>query len=156
MTMTNENKSGDKLYSTPNEHKIELFERVDAVKLRYILEHAEDFQLDELVHTWGSNTSHDGQLTILQKYLKKVKGGQFRLKLGIGRTISRGGILLTKQWDSNVLRDLLGILSPKIIIMMLTSTMPILCFFWTIVRRRGLFTQNWTSMSITAKHILMS
>ena len=78
MTTTSEKKSCVKLYSTPNEHKIELYEQIDAVKLRYIIDHVDEFKLDKLVHTWGSNTSHDGQLTILQKYLKKVKNGKIK------------------------------------------------------------------------------
>ena len=96
MTSTSEKKSCVKLYSTPNEHKIELCEQIDAVKLRYIIDHAEEFKLDELVHTWGSNTSHDGQLTILQKYLKKVKNGKikcwYRQKSKRGRYFVNGAL----------------------------------------------------------------
>ena len=61
-----------KLYTTPDEHKIELFEQVDAVKLRYIIDHAEELGLDKLVNTQGKPVDKDGQLTILKKYLKKV------------------------------------------------------------------------------------
>ena len=78
MNTSNDNTGNKKVYSTPNEHKIELFEQVDALKLKYIIDHAEDFQLDELVHTWGKNTSQDGQLTILKKYLKMVKNGKVK------------------------------------------------------------------------------
>ena len=62
----------DKLYPQPDGNKIELFERVDAVKLRYIVDHAEDFKLDEIVHT-SKPLGMEAQLAILQKYLKKVK-----------------------------------------------------------------------------------
>ena len=87
MNTFTEDITNKKVYSTPDQrswaaqlhdHKIELVEQVDAVKLRYIIDHPDDFQLDEMVHTWGKNTNQDGQVTILQKYLKKVKNGRVK------------------------------------------------------------------------------
>jgi hypothetical protein len=68
-----------KLYPSPNGNKIELSEQVDAVKLRYIVEHAEGFNLDKIVHDKGQNIGLEAQLSILKKYMKKVKNGRVQV-----------------------------------------------------------------------------
>ena len=65
----------DKIYPSHNENKIKLSERVDAVKLRYIIDHAEEYEpllvRDDSDEEWTLKRVVD----ILRKYSKKVKKG---------------------------------------------------------------------------------
>lgn len=65
----------DKFYPSHNENKIKLSERVDAVKLRYIIDHAEEYEpllvRDDSDEEWTLERVVD----ILRKYSKKVKKG---------------------------------------------------------------------------------
>jgi hypothetical protein len=87
-----------KLYPSPNGNKIKLSEQVDAVKLRYIVDHAEDFKLDEIVHDKGQNIGLEAQLTILKKYMKKVEKGRvkvtYKQKNKFGRYQANGSLSL--------------------------------------------------------------
>lgn len=90
MNTFNEDIQNKKVYSTPNGHKIELLEKVDAVKLRYIIEHAEEYETELIKPDSDSDWTLQKVLTILTKHLKKVKKGYvkvtYKQSAGSGKT----------------------------------------------------------------------
>ena len=88
MNTSNDNTGNKKVYSTPNEHKIELFEQVDAVKLRYIIDNAEKYEEKLIKPDSDEDWTLDRVLTILNKSLKKVKKG--KVKVSYKQTTASG------------------------------------------------------------------
>jgi hypothetical protein len=74
-----EGEEPSKLYQLPDRNKITLHERVDAKALRYIVDNAEGLDLAGIVHDQGQDTPLEGQLTILKKYLRKIKNGKVKV-----------------------------------------------------------------------------
>ena len=84
MTMNNEQKyvsevEGDNRvrlrFSEPNENKITLYEKCDAVKLKYIVDHAEEFEGELIKPDSEVDWTLNKVVTILKKHLKKSKQG---------------------------------------------------------------------------------
>jgi hypothetical protein len=96
--MTKRNHQDNK--NTFGNKTITLYERVDGRKLRYILEHHEKFNLKELLHSFNPNTpqTRSAQVTILENYLKRIKGGkvkvEYKQNANIGRHFAKHGLSL--------------------------------------------------------------
>lgn len=67
-----------KIYPDPNENKISLSENIDGVKLKYIIEHCDEYQ-DLLVRSDSRQQTFDQIMTILKKTLKKYKKGKIKV-----------------------------------------------------------------------------
>jgi hypothetical protein len=92
-----------KHYPVPNGNKIVQYERLDAVALRYIINHMAELGITKLVSTealLGHQVPLDGQRTILEKYAKRVKGGKIKVTYAQqtrsrqGRYFAKGGLSL--------------------------------------------------------------
>lgn len=79
MNTSNEDIKDKKEYPTPNGHKIELLEEIDAVKLRYIIEHAEEYKEELIKPDSDEDWTLEKVLTILNKFLRKVKKGRVKV-----------------------------------------------------------------------------
>jgi hypothetical protein len=86
--------------STFDGKTITLYEQIDTYKLRYIIDHHDDFHLHELFHAnSGVQPTRDAQVTLLKKYLKKATNGKIKVvykqtSTGLGRYGAKGSLSL--------------------------------------------------------------
>ena len=65
----------NKFFPNPNENKITLHETIDGAKLRYIVDHAEEYEEQLIKSDSDEDWTLDRVVTILRKILRRCKKG---------------------------------------------------------------------------------
>ena len=136
-----------KLYVRPNENKISLLERINAGKLRYIVDHADEYENLLVKSDSDEDWTLDRVLTILWKNLRKVKQGV--VKVNYKQNDKQGRYF--GEGHQSICLGLLGTPYLKNSITMWISKMPIQPSSLTTAKPKGLSIQTSTNTPLTEK-----